>query len=137
VSGYATLSKPEWVSPTVQVTVSSGQKILVNATATLGSTAAGGAGGLRLYVCHRKSPAAAPPCTTGEGAWDLQLAQYTRHTFSLSNVLTNLEDGTYDVGLCGYVSYRPPPQLFETSQPLPPLNWNFNDRGYVTAVVMN
>jgi hypothetical protein len=129
VSAYATMSKLGWVSPRVEVTVSPGQKVLVNATATLGSTSLGGAGGLRLYVCY-KSTTATVPCATGDGAWDLRLAQNTRHTFSLSNVLTNL-DGTYDVGLCGYVHYD------TQQQPLPASNWNFNDQGYVTALVMN
>lgn len=129
VSAFATLAKPLWVSPTVQVTVTPEQKVLVNATATLGSTAAGGAAGLRLYVCHKKnSPTVSAPCTTGLGAWDLQLAQNTRHTFSLSNVLTSLETGTYDVGLCGYVDSR---------AALPASNWNSNEQGYVTALVMN
>ena len=135
VSVNATNSKLGWVSPHVEVTVSPGQKVLVNATATLGSAAPGGAGGLRLYVCHKRSTVA-DACPTGEGAWDLQLAANTRHTFSLSNVLTNL-DGTYDVGLCGYVYYNPNPVPYETLQPLPPSNWNSPDQGYVTALVMN
>jgi hypothetical protein len=142
VSAYASRTMPLWVSPIVRVTVALQQKVLVNATATLGSTALGGAGGLRLYVCHRKDvppppsgTSPPPPCTTGLGAWDLQLAQNTRYTFSLSNVLTGL-DGTYDVGLCGWINVQADPTK-ASYQPLPASNWNSNDQGYVTAVVMN
>jgi hypothetical protein len=127
VSEYATLAAPGWVSPFVLVTVTAGHKVLVNATATLGSTALGGAAGLGLYMCYQDASAGSPdrpPTATGKGAIGLQVAQNTRHTFSLSDVLTNL-NGTYFVGLCGYV------------RDAVARNWNSNEMGYTTAVVMN
>jgi hypothetical protein len=131
---FATLSAPGWVSPTAEVTVTAGQKVLVNATATLGSTALGGAAGLRLFVCYRNvftsASSPAQPAPPGMGAEGLQVAQNTRHTFSLSNVLTGIE-GTYQVGLCGSVFFD------SVRQPLPAGNWNSPDYGSVSAVVMN
>jgi hypothetical protein len=118
-------SSAAWISPTVQVCVSPGQKILVTATATLGSTAEGGARGLKLLVCYARGD---KPSTTlnwpGGGAENLQVAKNTRQTFTLTYVLSGLS-GTQQVGLCGFV------------QDAPPANWNSNDVGYVSAVVMN
>jgi hypothetical protein len=120
------MSPPGWISPVVQVSVSAGQKVLVNGSATLGSTAAGGAAGLQLHVCYARVGTGKlvmlPP-----GVWGLQVPQNSRQTFSLSFVVPDIpESGTYLFGLCGYADSGASAS-----------NWNSNDLGYVSAVVMN
>jgi len=118
-------SSVAWISPTIQLNVSPGQKVLVTATATLGSTAYGGAQGLKLFVCYaRTERAVGAMMWPGGGVDNLQVAQNTRQTFTLSYVLTGLS-GANTIGICGYV------------EDAPASNWNSNDVGYISAVVMN
>ena len=118
-------SSAAWISPVIQLCVTPAQKILVTATATLGSTMEGGATGLKLYVCYARSGKSTETLIyPGGGVENLQVAKNTRQTFTLSYVLTGLS-GTNTVGICGFVLEAPAS------------NWNSNDTGYISAVVMN
>lgn len=99
------------IGPTAQITIQAGQSILINASANLGSSSVGGAGGLNLYICT--------PATVGAGMFGIAVAQNTNVPMALSAVLKNPGAGTYTVGLCGQTNSA---------------NWNKNDWGYVTAI---
>jgi hypothetical protein len=108
------------VSFPVSVTVATGQRVHVTSHAALGSTAAGGANALNLYICYRLSGGLIT--TVGGGAFGMTAAQNQRHLYGLSAVITGLPAGTYDVGLCGSSSST---------------NWNFNEWAYTSAMVFN
>jgi hypothetical protein len=112
-----------FIGPTTTVAVQNGQKIFIDATAALGSTAAGGADGLRLYVCYKLG--ANPVITVGQGIFDFKVAQNTRHAFGMSGITPGLPANSYSVGLCGF-----DPNGGNT-------NWNSNEYGYVTALVLS
>lgn len=109
-----------FVSATVSVTITSpGQKILVTSHKAFGSTVAGGAAGLNLFIGYQ--PTGGSIATVGEGVFGNQVPQNTRVTMGLSGVITGLAAGTYVVGLVGVASA--------------PANWNSNEYSYTTAVV--
>lgn len=111
-----------FVGPFLTVAVTStSQRIHVTANQALGSTIAGGASGLNLWICYRTSGSAAAPTTIGGGTFGLQVPQNTRMNFGLSAVIgPSLPAGNYDVGMCGSA---------------PNANWNNNEYGYVSAIV--
>ncbi|GMV44596.1 MAG: hypothetical protein AMXMBFR64_63120 [Myxococcales bacterium] len=111
------------VSPTV--TITSGQKIIVDASKALGSVAAGGASGLNLWVCYQSTAAGSSIVAIGGGILGLQVPQNTRITFAINGVITGLAAGSYQVGMCGQASAA---QV---------ANWKYNEYSYVTAIVTN
>lgn len=102
------------------VSVASGQVVHVTSHKAMGTTAAGGALGLNLYICYRASGSTATPNTVGLGSFGNRVPQNTRITFGLSATITGLS-GTYQVGLCGH--------------PSGDANWNSNEWSYTTALV--
>jgi hypothetical protein len=111
-----------FLGPSVTVTVAAGQKIFVSGTKAFGSTAVGGATALKLYICYQSNVGGSPILTVGSGLFDLAVPQNIRLPFSLSADFTPLP-GTYLVGLCGSSANA--------------ANWNWNEWGYVTAMVHN
>jgi hypothetical protein len=112
-----------FIGPTTLFTaVAPNQRIHVVGTATLGSTAVGGGTALDLYVCFQRT--GSPITTEGGGAFGLTVAQNQRSTFSLSSVVT-VTGPTADtvVGLCG--------------SSVSAGNWNNNEWGYVSALLLN
>lgn len=111
-----------FIGQTVNVTITAGQKIFVDASKSLGSTAVGGATNLNLYVGYMEV-SGTTPSPTGAGVFGLTCLQNTRQIYSLSGIISGLPAGTYTVGLVGYS--------------ITPDNWNWNEYGYVTAMVLN
>jgi hypothetical protein len=101
---------------------STSQKIHVTSTKALGSTAAGGATNLDLYICYQNT-VGGTITKVGSGLFTLQVAQNMRLPFTLSAVITNLAAGTYNVGLCGSSTNS--------------ANWNNNEWSYVSAFLAN
>jgi hypothetical protein len=112
-----------FLGPSVTVTVAAGQKIYVSGTKALGSTAAGGANQLKLYICYQSTAAGSSLTPVGSGLFDLGVPQNIRLPFSLSADFLPAAPGTFLVGLCGASPNAP--------------NWNWNEWGYVSAMVHN
>jgi hypothetical protein len=111
-----------FTGPTVNVVVAGAtQKVVVTAHQGFGSIAAGGADGLDLRICSRLG-AAGPIVGIGSGIFGLRVAQNTRQVFGFSVMVSGLAPGTYTVGLCGLAAI--------------PANWNSNEFGSVTAMVL-
>ena len=108
-----------FIGPTTSVTVAAGQAVYVNASKALGSSAAGGAFDLDLWICRQL--AGGPLTQVGSGMLDLRVTQNTRIPFALNARIAGLAPGTYQVGLCGVTSNA--------------ANWNSNEYGYTTAFV--
>ncbi len=107
---------------TIQNVPTVGTRVLVTATAAMGSTAVGGGVDLNLYNCHQSTAAGSPINTVGGGMFALRVPQNTRVPMSLSASVTNLTPGLYRFGLCGSSSN--------------PASWNSNEWSYVTAAVL-
>jgi hypothetical protein len=103
-------------------TTASTQKIFAVSEAALGSTAAGGANTLRIWMCYRSTVAGSPIVSVGGGIYDLTVAQNQRHVFGINAVITGIAAGTYSVGLCG--------------SSVTPANWNNNEYSYTSAMVL-
>jgi hypothetical protein len=112
-----------FLGPSVSVVIAAGQKVFVSGTKAFGSTAVGGASALRLYICYQSNVAGSPIVTVGSGLFELAVPQNIRLPFSLSADFITPSPGTYLVGLCGFSANAP--------------NWNWNEWGYVTAMVHN
>lgn len=111
-----------FIGPTVSVVItSSTQKVMWNVSKALGSTAVGGADGLNIYAAYALS-GSANLNTVGGGIFGLRCAQNTRQTVAISGVVTGLAPGTYVFGMAGGSSN--------------PANWNNNEWGYVTYILM-
>src|SRR5262249_34875496 len=110
-----------FISVTANVTITgTSQKVLVTSHAGLGSTVAGGATSLNLYICYQLPPS--PISTWGAGIFGLATPQNQRYTYGMSAVITGLAAGTYAVGLCGSSTNA--------------ANWNSNEYSYTTALVL-
>lgn len=109
-----------FIGPTVNVTVSGPtMKTFISAHHALG---AGGiaANNLNLYICI-KAPAGALT-QVGGGIFGLTSAANQRQIYGMSGVVTQIPADTYMVGLCGLSAGA--------------ANWNNNEWGYVTAMVL-
>jgi len=121
-NGGGVIATLDFIGATVNITVtSSTQKILVMSSKALGSTIAGGASGLNIYIGYKLGTGSVT--SVGGGIFGLQVPQNSRYTFNVSGIITGLAPGTYTVGMVGIASV--------------PANWNNNEYGYVTAVLMN
>jgi hypothetical protein len=110
-----------FLSPPLPVTVSAGQVVLVSAQATFGTTDAAGAFGLRLWICYQ--PTGGTVIAEHGGDWvQVATVQNTTLPFPLTDTITGLGTGTYNVGLCGSVAGTN--------------NWNVADWAYTTAQVI-
>jgi hypothetical protein len=110
-----------FLGPTVSVTVGDGQRVYVSSNKALGSTVAGGATDLGLAICYRLA-GTADIISVGGWSLGLRVPQNTRVPMGLTAVISGLEAGTYDVGLCGSTSSA---------------NWNSNEYGYTSALVFS
>ncbi len=111
-----------FLAATVTVAITSAtQRVMVTSHRAFGSTLAGGAADLNLYIGHRPSGSSDSPTNVGEGVLDNRVAANTRVTMGLSAVITGLQPGEHEVGLTGYS-----PEA---------ANWNYNDASYTTATV--
>lgn len=125
-SGYGTDPKSslDFIGPTVTVTVTGPtQKIAVTANRALGSSVAGGASGLALFICAKSTAAGSSIGAYGDAIAGVTVTSGNRVPMGLSWGISGLTAGTYQVGMCGIASN--------------PTAWNFNEYGYVHAIVMN
>jgi hypothetical protein len=122
--GFIVPTSALFLGPTVNVTVTSTQKVHVWATKALGSTV--GASGLSLSICYRSTVLGSPIVLVGTGSTGYTAAAGQKHSFSLSAVWGPTTADTYETGLCGLA--------FPAGQAP---NWNFGGDGYVTAQVLN
>jgi hypothetical protein len=109
-----------FLGPTVNVTVASGQKVVVIANQALGASATP-ANGLRLWICSRGDDGMMNGW--GWGIYDLTCPANNRQMYGMSASIQGLPAGTHAVGLCGLVAGTA-------------ANWNNNEYGYVTAMVL-
>jgi hypothetical protein len=110
-----------FLSPALPVTIAkAGQRIFVTASRALGSTAASGGDSLTLWICSRGGGPLVQASATAMGG--LKVGVNSRALFTLSGVISGLQAGTYQVGLCG-------------TAPNPNAPWNNNGAGYTTAIV--
>ncbi|MCL4222761.1 MAG: hypothetical protein KJZ65_15485 [Phycisphaerales bacterium] len=113
----------QFLSPTLTVTISAGQKIVVIANRAFGTTSAGGAGNLDLYIGYRDAGSGAAPTNYGGGMFNLTAVQNERTAFGISGVIAGLSAGTYEVGMTGDDDGNG--------------QWNNNEWGYITVMVIN
>jgi hypothetical protein len=115
----------KFLSATAQIQITAaGQKLLTTATASYGSTVAGGADGLQYWLCTQSTAAGSALVQHSGGLYDNRVPQNTQIPFSMTFDITGLAVGTYNVGLCGYD--------FST-----PASWNVSDYSFVTVALHN
>jgi hypothetical protein len=122
-SGTTPTATTQFLSPYVTVTITAGQKIMVTANQTFGSTAVGGADSLDLYIGYRVAGSGATPTTLGGGMYNNRVQQNTRIPMGISGVISGLAAGSYEVGMAGDDDGNG--------------NWNYNEWGYVSVLVLN
>lgn len=125
VSGYGAdpTATTQFLSPAITVTITAGQKILVTANKAFGSTAAGGAASLALYIGYRVAGSGDTPEVVGGGIFGNRVPQNTRIPMGLSAVISGLAAGSYEVGMVGTDNGNG--------------NWNSNEWAYVSVLVLN
>jgi hypothetical protein len=112
-----------YLSPALTINVTSGQAVIVSAEITIGTTIAGGASGLRLWICYQ--PSGGTLTTPHAIDWiDGQLVQNMLAVYPITDTITGLGTGSYTVGLCGSQTGGVPN------------NWNLEDWAYTTAQVI-
>ena len=123
LSGFGSFPSPSlgFLSPTVQMTVTSGQRIFVVATKAFGSTSPGGGTSLDLFICYRNTIIGSPITPIGIGLGNMSVPQNSRIPMTLSADFAFTVSGAYTIGLCG-------------STPSPS-SWNSNDSGYISAIL--
>ncbi len=118
--GAGPASALAFIGPTVPVAVEAGERVLVFAHKALGSSV--GASALNLWVCYE--PTGGALTVIGGGLFGLRAAANTRAVYGLTAPTPpSPAPGQYVVGLCGAAGAQAG-------------NWNFNDFGYVTALVL-
>lgn len=118
--GAGPASALAFIGPTVSVTVDAGERVLVFAQKALGTT--GGASGLNLWICYE--PMAGALTAVGGGLFGLRAPANSRTVYGLTAPTPpSPAPGQYVVGLCGTAGAQA-------------ANWNANDFGYVTALVV-
>ena len=93
-----------FISPTTTVAVAAGQSVHVWVTSEFGSTVAGGATNLRLAVCRRLGAAGTPVDNGADYVEPVTVPQNTRLPLTLTTRFTGLAAGSYQFGMCGYVT---------------------------------
>ena len=124
-SGYGTdpSNATTFLGPTTVITITApGQKVLVTANRAFGSSAAGGASDLGIAIGYRIAGAATEPITIGGWILGLRVPQNTRNSYGVSGIIEGLPPGDYEIGMAG-------------SGNSGFANWNYNEYGYVTAIV--
>ena len=118
--GAGPASTLAFIGPTVPVTVDAGERVLVFAHKALGSSV--GASALNLWICYE--PTGGALTVVGGGLFGLRAAANTRAVYGLTAPTPpSPAPAQYVVGLCGTAGAQA-------------ANWNSNDFGYVTALVL-
>jgi hypothetical protein len=112
----------QFIGATVQVPLAANQKALITSSKALGSTVAGGASNLNLFICTQLGNG--PMVSLGFGSFGMHVAQGERVEMTLSAITLAGQTGTYTMGLCGQTSDSN-------------TNWNSNEYGYTTAIAFN
>jgi Collagen triple helix repeat (20 copies) len=120
--GNSPTATTQFLTPAVQVTVAAGQKVHVVANKAFG-TLASPSNGLDLYPCFQSTLFGSPIVTLGTGILNNAMPANSRITMGINHVITGLNSGTYNVGMCGDDDGNG--------------NWLNNDQGYVSAVVLS
>lgn len=123
--GNSPINGLNFLSPTAVVSITApGQKIIVTSHKALGSTVVGGASELNIWIGYRISGGAGDPSTVGSGMYGLRVAQNTRVTMGINGIIEGLPVGDYEVGMVGngFAGFA---------------NWNNNEYGYTTALVVD
>jgi hypothetical protein len=120
--GNSPTATTQFLTPAVQVSVAAGQKVHVVANKAFG-TLASPSNGLDLYPCYQSTLFGSPIVTLGTGILNNAMPANSRITMGISHVITGLNSGTYNVGMCGDDDGNG--------------NWLNNDQGYVSAVVLS
>lgn len=107
-----------FIGPTVNVTLSAGQRVYMQITKSLGTTQPN-AGGLNVFPCYQ--PLAGALTTQGGGIFGLAVVATLRINVDMNYVYSGLAAGTYTLGMCGS----------STSS----ANWNNNEWGYLSVMV--
>lgn len=118
--GAGPASALAFIGPTVPVAVEAGERVLVFAHKALGSSV--GASTLNLWICYE--PTGGALTVVGGGLFGLRAPANSRAVYGLTAPTPpSPAPGQYVVGLCGAAGAQA-------------ANWNFNDFGYVTALVL-
>jgi hypothetical protein len=118
--GAAPAATLAFIGPVLSIAVDPGEYAFVSAHKVLGSIF--GAQNLFLAICYQAP--GAPLTQVGPGVNDVRSAQGLRQLHSLSAVTPPaVTPGPYNVGLCGFAGGSAS-------------MWNFNEQGYVSALVM-
>jgi Collagen triple helix repeat (20 copies) len=120
--GNSPTATTQFLTPGVQVSVAAGQKVHVVANKAFG-TLASPSNGLDLYPCYQSTLFGSPIVTLGTGILNNAMPANSRITMGISHVITGLNSGTYNVGMCGDDDGNG--------------SWLNNDQGYVSAVVLS
>ena len=107
-----------FISPTITITITAGQRVYVCASRALGGYAA--ANELCIYPASQLLTPMNNVANLGLGICGLQVPANTRTTLAISGVFENLAQGTYKFGMAG----------FTTS-----VNWTNSEWAYVSALV--
>ena len=120
--GNSPTATTQFLTPGAQVSVAAGQKVHVVANKAFG-TLASPSNGLDLYPCYQSTLFGSPIVTLGSGILNNAMPANSRITMGISHVITGLNSGTYNVGMCGDDDGNG--------------SWLNNDQGYVSAVVLS
>ena len=120
--GNTPTATTQFLTPAVQVSVASGQKVHLVANKAFG-TLASPSNGLDLYPCYQSTQIGSPLVTLGSGILNNAMPANSRITMGINYVIAGLNTGTYNVGMCGDDDGNG--------------NWLNNDQGYVSAVVLS
>jgi hypothetical protein len=120
--GNSPTATTQFLTPGAQVSVAAGQKVHVVANKAFG-TLASPSNGLDLYPCYQSTLFGSPIVTLGSGIINNAMPANSRITMGISHVITGLNSGTYNVGMCGDDDGNG--------------SWLNNDQGYVSAVVLS
>ncbi|MCA9304247.1 MAG: hypothetical protein KC996_09000 [Phycisphaerales bacterium] len=120
-AGVTPSATTQFLAATTTVTVSAGQSILVVSNRAFGSSV--GASGLDIYIGYRVSGSGVAPTLIGGGMFNLQVPAGSRIPFGISAIISGLGTGTYEVGMAGDDDGNG--------------NWNNNEWGYTTVLILN
>ena len=107
-----------FVTPTVTITVATGQKVFLVASRALGGTVA--ANELGINPAYQSTEPNSPIINLNLGMYGLEVPAHTRTTFSVNGVFSDLPPGTYKFGMSAI-----------TTSP----NWTNSEWGCVSALV--
>jgi hypothetical protein len=115
----------QFLSKTANVTISTGQSVLVQSNVMLGTTStAGAANNLILYICDQQLPSGPLVVHSPSAGIEPTAAEQSVNDYGLTDLIAGLSPGTYSVGMCGQIINPSGPNL-----------WNANDWSYTTAQV--